>query len=199
MNPPPPPDDPAAPPPPDSEAEVAEVPASDGASAVSAAEAQQAYEDYMNSYHSGVDYFKAWRFALRDRVLCNLGAQHGWVPGSVQAIDEPNPEEPTATLPYVVKLDAPLDRLVTVPFDANSTCRPEACFAIEEAELSHRCMGHNRTARPTLRFEQGDRVAVLAEVTYDESAAGGGPPPRTPPPYPLPTPPTHPSYPPLLI
>ena len=47
-------DDPAALPPPDSEAEVAEVPASDGASARSAAEAQQAYEDYMNSYHSGV-------------------------------------------------------------------------------------------------------------------------------------------------
>lgn len=66
---------------------------------------------------------RAWRFSRFDRVVCRMG-QVLWVPGTVAAVDEPNrdPEDSTSpNLPYVVKLDPPLARLISVPRDNSQT------------------------------------------------------------------------------
>ena len=74
------------------------------------------------------------RFVRGDRVVCMIGGELGWVPGAVQSVDETDPSEPDATLPYIVKLDAPIGKLISVPFDRNEVCRAEICF--DEAKPS---------------------------------------------------------------
>ena len=54
------------------------------------------------------------RFAKLDRIVCNVGGARGWVPGTVQALNEDDPSDPTGLrpLPYVVKIDPPDGRLI---------------------------------------------------------------------------------------
>jgi hypothetical protein len=68
------------------------------------------------------------RFQRSDRVVCSLGGGFGWLPGAVQSVNEPNPQDPTELFPYVVKLDPPLGKLISVPEDRKNFCRSEICF-----------------------------------------------------------------------
>jgi hypothetical protein len=61
-------------------------------------------------------------------VVCSLGGGFGWLPGAVQSVNEPNPQDPTELFPYVVKLDPPLGKLISVPEDRKNFCRSEICF-----------------------------------------------------------------------
>jgi len=109
------------------------------------------------------------RMALFDRVVCNIG---GWAAGTIQSVDEDDPEDPTgqSKLPYVVKIDQPIGRLVSVPHDANTHCRPEVCFGQKAGSLyfTLMCMPKLRRQRgqtrgKALRFAVGDRVACAVE------------------------------------
>ena len=42
---------------------------------------------------------KALRFAKLDRVVCNIGGERGWAPGSIQSINEEDPMDPTGQVP----------------------------------------------------------------------------------------------------
>eukprot|EP01048_Picozoa_sp_COSAG05_P013324 COSAG05_NODE_1408_length_4964_cov_3.612950_1_plen_362_part_00 len=109
------------------------------------------------------------RFAKYDRVWCNLGGDIGWVSGNVQATDEPAPDESGVLLPYVVMLDKPHKRLISVPFDRNGCVRADVCFeawpyAPDGAWAQPFAQAAARKAplkRPKLRFEVGTRVACL--------------------------------------
>ena len=109
------------------------------------------------------------RFAKYDRVWCALGGEVGWASGNVQAVDEPAPDEPSFLLPYVVMLDPPLKRLISVPADRNSCVRPDLCFeawpdAPKEAWAQPCVKAANYKPplkRLKLRFAVGDRVACL--------------------------------------
>ena len=70
------------------------------------------------------------RFAKLDRVVCNIGGSRGWAAGSVQALNEEDPSDPSGEtlLAYVVKVDPPDSRLVSVPKDTNQYARAEVCF-----------------------------------------------------------------------
>ena len=112
---------------------------------------------------------RGWRFAKFDRVRCNVGGEHGWVCGQVQAV---NFVDQGCLLPYLVMLEAPLPkRMIAVPYDAPSHVRPEICFAPEEsgggecAEAIRRAQkpqSHEQEKRAgSLRFGEGARVACL--------------------------------------
>mmetsp|Transcript_26252 Transcript_26252/g.56664 ORF Transcript_26252/g.56664 Transcript_26252/m.56664 type:complete len:349 (-) Transcript_26252:418-1464(-) len=123
------------------------------------------------------------RFAKLDRVVCNVGGSRPWSAGSVQALNEEDPSDATGQtiLPYVVKIDPPDSRLVSVPKDNNDYVRAEVCFGQRAgAEWFTRmcirrgvCKGCNRNSRR--RFGQGDRVACAVEDPsndFTEWAAG---------------------------
>ncbi len=122
------------------------------------------------------------RFAKLDRVVCNIGGSRGWAAGSVQALNEEDPSDPTgeSRLAYVVKIDPPDSRLVSVPEDHNDYARAEVCFGQRTGarEYTRSCLpkairkGSQRTHR---RFKQGARVACAVEDStgdYTEWAAG---------------------------
>ena len=107
---------------------------------------------------------RAWRFAKYDRVRCNLGGEFGWVGGNVQALNEPYGDG--VVLPYVVMLDEPLKRLISVPTDAPHCVRAEVCFAEgfdggECAEAVAYTIPTKRARAAVLRFAVGERVACL--------------------------------------
>ena len=116
------------------------------------------------------------RFQKFERVVCRIGGEEGWAPGTIQALDEADPEDPTgqSTLPYVVKLDAPIGRLISVPSDDNSLCRAEVCFGHRSVKLASGCSALSFTLRckpqakggQKLRFCVADRVTCAIE---DES------------------------------
>ena len=58
------------------------------------------------------------RFEEGDRVVCQ--GELGWCAGTVIALHEADPDDPTGatTLPYIVKLDPPVNQLQAVAFDA---------------------------------------------------------------------------------
>ena len=103
---------------------------------------------------------KAWRFDQYDRVHCNLGGDVGWASGNVQTRDERTDE---GLLPYVVMLDPPIKKLISVPADANSCLLPSVCFA--EGPAGGACaakIAASATApRGKMRFAVGDRVCCL--------------------------------------
>ena len=111
----------------------------------------------------------ASRFQKAERVVCRIGGEHGWAAGTIQALDEEDPQDPTGRtkLPYVVKLDAPIDRLISVPHDEGSVCRAEVCFGHFHDALGFtlRCKPARRETKNP-RFGVGDRVACAIE---DES------------------------------
>lgn len=109
------------------------------------------------------------RFQKSERVVCRIGGEYGWAPGTIMALDEDDPGDPSGQtkLPYVVKLDAPVGRLISVPYDEGSICRAEVCFGKRDDALgfSLRCKPvRSETQKP--RFDLGERVACAIE---DES------------------------------
>ena len=106
------------------------------------------------------------RFEKFERVVCRIGGEYGWAPGTIQALNEDDPGDPTGQtkLPYVVKLDAPLSRLISVPHDVNSLCRAEVCFGKMAGALSFtmRCKPLRKESGK-LRFGVGERVACAVE------------------------------------
>eukprot|EP00316_Scyphosphaera_apsteinii_P002159 CAMPEP_0119314526 /NCGR_PEP_ID=MMETSP1333-20130426/33045_1 /TAXON_ID=418940 /ORGANISM="Scyphosphaera apsteinii, Strain RCC1455" /LENGTH=286 /DNA_ID=CAMNT_0007319651 /DNA_START=81 /DNA_END=938 /DNA_ORIENTATION=+ len=116
------------------------------------------------------------RFQKLERVVCRIGGEHGWAPGTIQALNEDDPQDPSGqtTLPYVVKLDAPLNRLISVPYDEGSLCRAEVCFGQPVNTKRDPCvpLGFTLLCKPQrqqsrkARFVVGERVACAVE---DES------------------------------
>jgi len=121
---------------------------------------------------------KKSRFEKFDRVVCMLGGEYGWGAGTIQALDEDDPEDATGQtkLPYVVKLDPPIGRLISVPQDDNDICRAEVCFGQRgkgDLWFTLRCKPTRCTK--IRRFGVGDRVACAVEDTtgnYTVWAAG---------------------------
>ena len=104
---------------------------------------------------------RGWRFAKFDRVRCNIGGEHGWQSGQIQAVDHLSEG---SCLPYIVQLEPPLKRLVAVPYDDPSHVRPEVCFA--EEPYGGECaqavsLATKKAAAEPLRFTVGARVACL--------------------------------------
>lgn len=123
------------------------------------------------------------RFAKLDRVVCNIGGSRPWAPGSVQALNEEDPSDPTgqARLAYIVKIDPPDSRLVSVPKDTNDYCRAEICFGQRAGArwFTRMCLPKaiRKGTRPSAprRFAAGDRVACAVEDAtneYTDWAAG---------------------------
>ena len=117
--------------------------------------------DYLLEYDRP---FKA-RFEKFERVVCRIGGEHGWAAGVIQSLNEADPEDPTGQtrLPYVVKLDPPIARLISVPADENSICRPEVCFGkvLKDLGFTLRCKPQRQPSKR--RFEVGERVSCAVE------------------------------------
>ena len=109
------------------------------------------------------------RFVKTDRVLCLLD-DDVWAAGAVALLNEDHPEDPTgqAKLPYVVKLDPPIGRMICVPVDDNDCCAPEVCFG-QRAEALWWTLFCLPPAQATARrFRVSDRVAVAVEDETDD-------------------------------
>ena len=109
------------------------------------------------------------RFALLDRVVCRIGGDIGWAAGAVQSLDEDDPSDPTGqrVLPYVVKLDPPVGRMISAPSDDNSVIVAEVCFGQRRDALwfTRMCLPKavRKGAQRSQRFNMGDRVACAVE------------------------------------
>ena len=96
------------------------------------------------------------RFQKMERVVCHVGGGR-WAPGYVQGVADEEPSE--VQHPYIVKVDKPLNVLVSVPQDNNLTVRAEVCFS--DPELTRVCLPQEKPNR--LRFTISDRVACAVE------------------------------------
>jgi len=117
---------------------------------------------------SAVRVKKELRFQIRERVVCNVGSS--WASGSVQAINQADPERAWIKLPYVVKIDPPMNRLISAPVDKEDTVCAEVCFRQDKedyVQFTLFCvpLRHKTSAR---RFVAGDRVACA--ISSDESS-----------------------------
>ncbi len=113
---------------------------------------------------------RRYRFRRFERVLCNIGGDRRWASGVVQSIDEEDPADPTGQtkLAYVVKIDPPNGRLISVPRDDNACCLAEVCFGRNAGGLWFTlfCLPSQPKKQPRRRFAVGERVACAVE---DES------------------------------
>lgn len=101
------------------------------------------------------------RFQPRERVICQMGGGR-WAPGVVHAVDRKDPADPLVNRPYTVKIDKPIDALVSVPLDNELTVRAEVCF--DQPDFTRMCLPQLRSGRPqALRFRVGDRVACAVK------------------------------------
>jgi hypothetical protein len=121
------------------------------------------------------------RFKKLDRVVCNVGSERGWAAGSVQALNEDDSSDPTGQrcFPYIVKMDPPNSRLVSVPEDTNAVVRAEVCFGQRAGAGWFTRMSAPRTVRKgsqrVRRFGVHDRVVCAVEDAtdaYTDWAAG---------------------------
>jgi hypothetical protein len=104
------------------------------------------------------------RFARAERVVCRVGGLRAWCAGVVASVGVEDPEEEGgARLPYVVKLDPPSRRLISVPRDDDDLCRAEVCFGSRAGALwfTAFCMAAGRAV--ARRFAMGERVVVAVE------------------------------------
>ena len=106
------------------------------------------------------------RFSMSDRVVCCVGGERGWAAGTVQALDQ------DGVFPYVVKLDPPDTRLVSVPTDTSEQVRAEVCFGQRAGAMhfTRMCLPNAllRQKRRTPRFAAGERVACAVEDATSE-------------------------------
>ena len=107
-------------------------------------------------------------FLKFDRVVCNVGRERQWAAGTIQSVNEDDPIDPDGPkLPYVVKIDPPDARLISVPRDEYEVCRAEVCFGQRADALFFTlfCLPLRKDRRK-LRFGVGERVVCAVE---DES------------------------------
>ncbi|CAE7185935.1 unnamed protein product [Symbiodinium necroappetens] len=103
---------------------------------------------------------KSLRFEQGDRVLCNCGQLwiSGWIVGTAVEDDQD-------LLPYVVKTD-PIpglpSRTISVPHDRDEVCVQEVCFNPSSELHFVKCAATRLagSAKPQLRFTEGDKVTV---------------------------------------
>ena len=109
------------------------------------------------------------RFQKLERVVCNVGGGAGWAAGSVHALNEEDPSDPTGqrVLAYVVRLDPPNSRLVSVPRDCNDLVRAEVCFGLRAGGIwfTRMCLPKavRRGSQRKRRFGVDDRVACAVD------------------------------------
>jgi hypothetical protein len=112
----------------------------------------------------------AKRFEKMDRVLCFIGLPDmPWIPGTIQSLDEEDPSDPTGRkkLPYVVKVDPPINRLISVPRDVNTLVTAERCFGQRAGALWSTMFAMPRRFMKAKRFKVGDRVVCAVEDDTD--------------------------------
>ena len=113
---------------------------------------------------------KPTRFRRAERVVCNVGGQRKWASGIIAAVNQDDPEGPTGPkLPYVVKVDPPGARLISVPKDDHDICRAEVCFGQRAGALWFTlfCLPPKQDLRAR-RFAMGERVACAVEDETDD-------------------------------
>lgn len=115
------------------------------------------------------EYLSRIRFRRFHRVLCKIGGDRQWASGTVQAVNESDPQDPRRKLPYVVKIDPPNGRLVTVPNDISNLVRAEVCFGSRADALFFTLFSLPMAAsKKPRRFAVGERVACAVEDDSDE-------------------------------
>jgi len=114
------------------------------------------------------------RFKKLDRVVCRIGGTRGWAAGTVQALNEEDPSDPTgqSVLPYVVKIDPPNSRLVSVSKDDHNLVRAEVCFGQRAGAIwfTRMCLPKavRKGSQRSRRFGVHDRVACAVEDATDD-------------------------------
>lgn len=113
------------------------------------------------------------RFLKLERVLICVDAdKNTWASGSIEKINEDNPDDLQGpTFPYMVRLDAPDNRLLPVKADEYAHCRAEVCFG----QRANALLSTFSSMPPILRgkaaarrFKAGERVAVAVEDASDK-------------------------------
>lgn len=110
------------------------------------------------------------RYKRSERVMCNVGGERKWASGSVQAINEDDPSDSTGRtkLPYVVKIDPPNSRLISVPRDDYEVCRAEVCFGQRAGALWFTLFCLPTRQATKRRFDIGERVVCAVEGETDD-------------------------------
>ena len=129
------------------------------------------------------------RFGKHDRVVCRLAGRRLWAAGTVTELycELDDRYHGETQVPYLVKIDAPNERVICVPRDEPNVVRAEVCFGQHTADgLSFSlwckpvrkpaCASHmisfrsNAAARSkTRRFGVGSRVACsIEDVSGDD-------------------------------
>ena len=117
------------------------------------------------------------RFQKTDRVLCKISGR--WAAGAIASVNEDDPEDPTgqSKVPYVVRLDPPIGRLIAVPVDDSNVCAVEVCWGQKQTSPAQAARAGALwwtlfslpTFQPkTRRFAVGDRVACAVEDDTDQ-------------------------------
>ena len=113
------------------------------------------------------------RFEISDRVVCLIGGDRPWAAGKVQACNEPDPSDPTGQVrfPYVVKIDPPNGRLVSVPRDSHDVVRPEVCFGLTLTPTANPNPDTDPNPKPSLSLSLPTLTLTLT-LTRCASASG---------------------------
>ena len=122
-------------------------------------------------------YMEPWvppnaRFDVGDRVWCNINNQR-WAAGTIKYTDHPDMMRRGQIVPYVVTLDAPLSKMISVSIDTSSyiiseSCIPGECDAnikLGGREVAQKVLVEWLTSPVSLsfslRFKLGENVSVL--------------------------------------
>jgi len=114
------------------------------------------------------------RFEISDRVVCLIGGDRPWAAGKVQACNEPDPSDPTGQVrfPYVVKIDPPNGRLVSVPRDSHDVVRPEVCFGLTLTLTANPNPNTDPNPKPSLSLTLTPTPTLTLTLTRCASASG---------------------------
>ena len=118
------------------------------------------------------------RFRRGERVVCKVGGERKWAGGIITTVDQADPEDVTgcSALPYIVKVDPPQVRLISVSKDDYDICRAEVCFGQRAGAMWFTlfCLPA-RSSVSKRRFASGERVACAVEdETNDYSVWAAG-------------------------
>ena len=114
------------------------------------------------------------RFEISDRVVCLIGGDRPWAAGKVQACNEPDPSDPTGQVrfPYVVKIDPPNGRLVSVPRDSHDLVRPEVGFGLTLTLTANPKPNTDPNPKPSLSLSLTPTPTLTLTLTRCASASG---------------------------